>query len=254
MAPSSAEGRYLRALRPVTVVLAAGLVVIVASGCGSSRPTARSVGQTTKTATSSSATSHTSSLSALSAERYRAIAAMFRAGLPLDYGNEPAWRRTERSVCQRLDQRDPLIRAFRSQCLIAADTYYLGAAAQACPARYASASNPLAGDKRIALCQARAYSTWAIASELYFDGSEALNRAVDRYVRNGPCRNTLRNTPSELRMAHAQPSGLRLLAAGTRSGSSKTMEAAQARLTYADDHDPVRTDHTQLLEFQRDCG
>lgn len=171
--------------RYVAWLVAAVAIVVVAAGCGSSRPTPKTADRTTNATTSSSAASLATASPALSPERYRAITAISRAGLPLDSGNDPAWRRAERSVCQRIDQLDPLLRAFRSQCLAAADTYFADAAGRACPAKYASASNPLVADNRIARCQARSYATWATASSRYLDATETLDRAVGRYVRNG---------------------------------------------------------------------
>jgi hypothetical protein len=246
-------------MRRVGWCVAVMAAMIVMSGCGvdhGATVPAPSQAGPSGSAVSSAAPSAASpaNAAALPLLSYRAIASTLRASVPLDGGNAAPARRTFRRVCQQLDQRDPVLRAFRGWCTGAAALYDSQAAEVACGASHFPASaNLLTMSDRIVRCEGQVDGVNARAWDHFAAAYTELDRVVDKYVRTASCRAVLSSRVSELKYARSVASAWHMLEIATRSKSIKGSETAQERLQYANDHYLVRTNQAQLDEFQQHC-
>jgi hypothetical protein len=108
-------------------------------------------------------------------------------------------------------------------------------------------------DKRTASCLEQTDAAIAATNTRLYVMSETFNRAVDRYVRNGPCRNIVSETRGELAAFQGWASAYRLVVAGVRAHSAKMIRAAVSKGEYVLSHYANESNHTQLLDFQVDC-
>jgi hypothetical protein len=204
-----------------------------------STPTASTPTSTTPSSTTPTNPAPTLPAAPLSQARYRAIDAILAASVPLDHSYARAPRRAYRRSCKTLDRRDPLLRSFRTWCLVAADIYDSQAAAAAC---------------RTKSCFIASLDTGATLTARFRTEFIALDRVIDTQVVNVGCRDALRAPPGELARYQQLVSALRGYASALRSGSQTAIKKASNHLNAVGSRRGVRSNRTELREMEHACS